>query len=333
MTTTGGSEVVLEPGVSDGVSNLVFGNATDKLLVASWDKFVRLYDGRKNEFLGKFEQKSAVLDCAFSDDDLKGFAGGVDKTVTMIDFSSSKTTLLGAHEKSVKCVNYNAAINAVITGSWDSCVSIWDPRTSKSVGTYPHKSKCKVFTMDTNGNRLVVGYNQRQVQIFDVRQMATEQVRESSLMNQTRCIRCSPDGEGYALSSIEGRVAIEYFDPSPKVQKKKYAFKCHRKTVGKTQTLFPVNAIAYHRTYGTFATGGCDGFVNVWDGNSKKRICQYQPYATSIAALSFNADGSLLAVASSYTFEEGEKDHPADTIHVRQVNDHEVRPKTLATKT
>ncbi len=27
-------------------------------------------------------------------------------------------------------------------------------------------------------------------------------------------------------------------------------------------------------SYGTFATGGCDGFVNVWDGNNKKRLYQ-----------------------------------------------------------
>lgn len=89
-------------------------------------------------------------------------------------------------------------------------------------------------------------------------------------------------------------------------------------------------------SYGTFATGGCDGYVNVWDGNNKKRlyqvnICrrtfgfchsvstdwyadcfywnnlQYPKYPSSIAALSFSKDGKLLAIASSYTFEEGEK--------------------------
>jgi hypothetical protein len=30
---------------------------------------------------------------------------------------------------------------------------------------------------------------------------------------QTRSLRCFPDGEGFAVASIEGRVAIEYFDP------------------------------------------------------------------------------------------------------------------------
>lgn len=34
---------------------------------------------------------------------------------------------------------------------------------------------------------------------------------------------------------------------------------------------------------------------------------QYPKYPTSIAALSFSRDGRLLAVASSYTFEEGDK--------------------------
>lgn len=187
--------------------------------------------------------------------------------------------------------------------------------------------------MSVNNNKLVVGTSGRQVYIYDVRQMGSpEQVRESSLMNQTRCIRIFPNGAGYALSSIEGRVAIEFFDPSDSVQKKKYAFKCHRKTDGKVQTLFPVNAIAFHPTHGTFATGGCDGMVNVWDGENKKRICQYPQYRTSIASLDFNATGDLLAVAVSYTFEEGEKEHPGDTVLLRHVNDNEVKKKRKGPK-
>ena len=50
-------------------------------------------------------------------------------------------------------------------------------------------------------------------------------------------------------------------------------------------------------------------------------------FPTSIASLSFNHDGTMLAVASSYTFEEGEKDHPPDNIYIRMISDSEVRPK------
>lgn len=45
-----------------------------------------------------------------------------------------------------------------------------------------------------------------------------EQERESSLKFQTRCVRCFPDATGYALASVEGRVAMEYFDAADSVQ-------------------------------------------------------------------------------------------------------------------
>jgi hypothetical protein len=44
-----------------------------------------------------------------------------------------------------------------------------------------------------------------------------------SLKYQTRCIAAHPGG--YALGSVEGRVAMEYFDTSPEAQRAKYAFK------------------------------------------------------------------------------------------------------------
>ena len=105
---------------------------------------------------------------------------------------------------------------------------------------------------------------------------------------------------------------------------KKYAFKCHREST----TVYPVNAIAFHPKYGTFATGGCDGTVVTWDGLHKKKLASLPKFATSIAALAYNHDGSELAIASSYTFEEGERDHPRDEIFVRPILDSECRPKS-----
>lgn len=62
--------------------------------------------------------------------------------------------------------------------------------------------------------------------------------------------------QGYAISSVEGRVAIEYFDSSEESQAKKFAFKCHRRKENGEDTAYPVNAIAFQPVYGTFATGG-----------------------------------------------------------------------------
>jgi cell cycle arrest protein BUB3 len=50
--------------------------------------------------------------------------------------------------------------------------------------------------------------------------------------------------------------------------------------------------------FGTFATGGCDGYVNIWDGAAKKRLFVLPKFPSSVAALSFNHDGSLLVRAA-----------------------------------
>lgn len=49
---------------------------------------------------------------------------------------------------------------------------------------------------------------------------------------------------------------------------------CHRRTENGVDVVFPVNAVAYNPMFGTFATGGGDGVVNIWDGNNKKRLFQ-----------------------------------------------------------
>lgn len=157
-----------------------------------------------------------------------------------------------------------------------------------------------------------------------------EQQRESTLRYQTRCLAVMPDGRGYALGSVEGRVAMEYFDLSPAAQAAKYAFKCHRRAEGGKDVVFPVHGIAFHPLLGTFATGGGDGVVSVWDGDNKKRLFQVLRYPTSVASLALSRDGSMLAVASSYTYERGQEGsaaQPPDAIYVRPVLEAEVMPK------
>jgi len=312
---------------TDGISTVRFSHSFPGLLLASsWDTTVRLYDVHSNQIRCSYAHKAPVLDCCFSSS-MVSYSGGIDKVVKMCDLSSGTEKILGTHEEAVRCVEYCHEEHFVITGSWDSTVQFWDERSGHNVGTYSQPNK--VYTMSTSGHRLVVGTAGRNVNIYDIRSMREpQQRRESSLKNQTRCIRIFPDGQGYALSSIEGRVAIEYFDPSPEIQQKKYAFKCHRIAINGVDTIYPVNALAFHPAYGTFATGGCDGFVAIWDGQNKKRLAQLYQYPTSVASLSFSEDGSMLAVAASYTFEDGEKDHPNDAIFIHKVADHEVKPKS-----
>ena len=60
------------------------------------------------------------------------------------------------------------------------------------------------------------------------------------------------------------------------------------------------SADADSNRHNTFASGGSDGFISIWDHQTKKRMKVYPKYPTSIAALAFSPDGRRLAIACSY---------------------------------
>lgn len=218
----------------------------------------------------------------------------------------------------------------MVSAGWNSKVHVWDARSHPGtpVATVDLPGKAFAMDVDVARNRVVVGTSGRRICVIDIRAPHSAELildRESYLKYQTRTVKFFPDGNAIALGSIEGRVAVEYLDEIglDSQEKQKYAFKCHR--VG--DIVYPVNCITFNPRFGTFATGGCDGTVVTWDGANKKKLATLPKFATSIAALAYNADGSELAIATSYTYEEGEREHPRDDIFIRRMLDSECQPK------
>lgn len=159
------------------------------------------------------------------------------------------------------------------------------------------------------------------------------QQRESSLKFQTRAIACMPNDGGYASSSIEGRVAVEWFDSSAESQARKYAFKCHRHDDGEVQMVYPVHALAFHPVHGTFASGGQDGFIALWDAVAKRRIKQYHQYQEGVAALAFSSDGKYLAVGICPGMEDDSDAEQTGNgrthVYIRELSETEAKGKGI----
>ncbi|KAG1679846.1 hypothetical protein FOA52_012760 [Chlamydomonas sp. UWO 241] len=326
---------VLSSPPADGVSALRFSRDSDLLLAASWDKTVRLYDAASFTARGTIHLAAPVLGvCA--QDDANAYAGSLDGQVSRLSLPGLHASPLGSHGAAVRCVEFSASRGLVLSGSWDASVRAWDPRAPPHQAcTHVVSLPGKVYTMSTSRDTLVIGTSDRHILVYDLRKLvpgqqspSPDQTRESSLKFQTRAIAAFPDGRGYAVGSVEGRVAMEYFDMSPAAQASKYAFKCHRSNEDGRDVAFPVHSIVFHPGFGTFATGGGDGVINLWDGENKKRLFQISKYPNTIAAMAFSRDGSMLAVASSYTYERGTTNAPGrDEIFVRRMQEVEVRPR------
>ena len=89
--------------------------------------------------------------------------------------------------------------------------------------------------------------------------------------------------------------------------------------------VWPVNSLAFHPSFNTFASAGSDATVSIWDHKVKKRLRQYPKFRGGVAAVAFNCDGSRIAVGVSSTWDEGEAGFKADPVTpwlgVRKVGD------------
>lgn len=57
------------------------------------------------------------------------------------------------------------------------------------------------------------------------------------------------------MGSIEGRAGVQYLPTDPN-SKESFTFKCHRHDKGNVTDVYAVNAIAFHKPKGVFATAG-----------------------------------------------------------------------------
>ncbi|KAI7139619.1 putative nuclear pore complex subunit [Hortaea werneckii] len=349
---------------SDAISSLRFSPAGNKLAVSSWDRTVSIYHRSADSEYPFVRQtgiqcRAPILDVCWGDDDTTLFAVGLDQDVRLLhaEADNPDQEVLSTHSAPSNKLVYSRHHSILISTSWDGTMHIHHPPTHQYIRV---RLAAKPFALSLTPSRLVVAMADRKVSVYDLHALralldqtggstaredlldvAPWQQRESSLKFMSRALSCMPDGTGFATSSIEGRVGVEWFDPED--QKRTYAFKCHRQTStvpaaaaeGSAEAgvadeeqqqqqqqeidiVYPVNALSFHPLHGTFATGGGDGVVALWDANTKRRIKQYGKLGASISALDFSPDGgSFLAVAASPGFEDGQEDTEPDPALVR----------------
>ncbi|CAD5231846.1 unnamed protein product [Bursaphelenchus xylophilus] len=315
-----------------GISKVQFSPSNDKrlLAVASWDSYLKIYDltnpNNPIEQRNIFHKKS-VLCCTFANQQSL-VSGGLDEVVKLVDVESGRETVMGQHSAPVRCLEFCQTMRTAVSAGWDGYLKLWDTRTLLPVG----QMDCveKIYALDVVDNRAVAGTKDKQIYVWDVRNFAHPlQQKESPLKYQIRAIKCFPSAEAFVVSSIEGRVAVEYFDQNPDVQKSKYAFKCHRVKDEHGELIYPVNTIAFHPIHRTFATGGSDQMVNMWDPFNRKRLCQFRKFPSSVTSLCFTPDGSMLAIASTYLYEDDNVPNPLPepSLTIRKMTELEVKPK------
>ncbi|XP_066164478.1 mitotic checkpoint protein BUB3.3 isoform X2 [Oryza sativa Japonica Group] len=111
---------------------------------------------------------------------------------------------------------------------------------------------------------------------------------------------------GYAAGSVDGVVAVKYFDRGTDGDMG-YVFRCHPKSRDGRSSMVPINSIGIHPFDKTFVTGDNEGYVIAWDAQSKKKLHEFPIYSGSVASIAFNHNGQIFAVASNSNYQESDK--------------------------
>ena len=89
-----------------------------------------------------------------------------------------------------------------------------------------------------------------------------------------------------------------------------------------------MNALAFHPQTGVLTSGSCNGDLCFWDIDSKRKLAEIpSPFGVSIACMDYNSDGSILAIAFSYTWDKGEIEHAEDRLILHSPSPASVTPK------
>jgi len=187
-------------------------------------------------------------------------------------------------------------------------MKFWDLRQSTPVIQFSLPERC--YTADVSYPMVVVGTANRHIIVYNLENQPSEYKRhESPLKYQHRCVSIFNDKQkklptGYALGSIEGRVAIQYVNPQN--PKDNFTFKCHRVNgAANFQDIYAVNDIAFHPIHGTLATTGSDGTFSFWDKDARTKLKSSESMDQSITKCAFNANGQIFAYAVGYDWSKG----------------------------
>ncbi|MEJ1279170.1 ribonucleic acid export 1 [Cricetulus griseus] len=285
------------------------------LIAGSWANDVRCWEVQDSgQTIPKAQQMHTgpVLDVCWSDDGSKVFTASCDKTAKMWDLNSNQAIQIAQHDAPVKTIHWIKAPNysCVMTGSWDKTLKFWDTRSSNPMMVLQLPERC--YCADVIYPMAVVATAERGLIVYQLENQPSEFRRiESPLKHQHRCVAIFKDKQnkptGFALGSIEGRVAIHYINP-PNPAKDNFTFKCHRSNGTNTsapQDIYAVNGIAFHPVHGTLATVGSDGRFSFWDKDARTKLKTSEQLDQPIAACCFNHNGNIFAYASSYDWSKG----------------------------
>ncbi|SAL96291.1 hypothetical protein [Absidia glauca] len=295
------------------------GNETSRSTIT-----LRLYNTTTCKLKAKINHDSSLSDVCFGRSTIV-YSSGFDGSICSNNLATEKIKYIGKHTDAAQSVCWSSARDCLYSGSWDKTIRLWDTRNEGRAVTKYTLPK-KIISMDLRDNLLAVAALYQYVYVYDIRKMDKPMTTiDNKSTYQLKAVRVMTDCRGIVHSSAKGRIDVNFFGENGKGQN--YTFTSNKIKENGVSQVFPVNSISFHPVFGTFAVGGSSGDVSIWDGVNRRRVRQFSKYSEQVSNVAFNCDGTQLAIASSYTYDEGDRPYAPDCLYIRKLGENDYKPK------
>jgi len=307
----------------DVVTYLAFSPNSRFVSATSWAKQMRVWElkgekGETNIPRFNFNAFDVPLLCnAWCSNEHPSF-GMLDGVVALTNITTCQPQRLYTHASAVSTLHYIPEYQALLSGSWDHTVKLFDARSNRVIkDTFLSD---EIYCMDAQQHIFLVGTADKEVSTWDIRKMdkalCGETMKDSL---QTRSVALMPDLRGYVQGSINGRCSVYYYyddtdhhhdkmeNNNNKNKSNSYGFRCHIRKIGNVVELHAVNAVKYHPTIpNLLATCGSDGRFSLWDTDSRMHKGSL-PFSLNmpITAFQWAPDGKSAVYAAGNDFSKG----------------------------
>jgi WD40 repeat protein len=280
-------ELALLAGHSDFVTSAVYSPDGTRILSASRDKSIRIWDARTGLQLAVLLGHSdRVIFAAYSPDGARIVSASRDKTARVWDArSGAQLLVLNGHDAVVTFAGYSPNGTRIVTSSVDKSTRIWDARTGAPLAILKgHGNIVTSAVYSPDGTRILTASIDKTARIWDARTGAALSVLSGQEKGITAAVY-SADGSRIATSANDGTVRI--WDSHTGAQ------------IGAVPGIGGAfNSVAFSPDGARVVTSSADRTARIWDVRTGAQLTVLSGHGDVVNTAVYSPDGTRIVTAS-----------------------------------